>query len=395
MSTKRTTIGILALSTISLAGIFITPIIGLVAQAFPDASLSNIQMIVSVSTLTALVGAWGTGKLVQLLSRKTVAMIGVAGILIFGLLPLITHTNLTIVIVLSSLMGICLGFINNTLPAFISDHYDMEARQSMMGRQVAFASIGAMVFIYAAGMLGKISWYHAYLVYAFAAVILLIICFTLPRDKVSDAKGKSSKFSLTEAMTPKIWMLVIVGFFFLIANNAYSNNLALLVEQNGLGDSGTTGLATTIGQLGGLIAGLLIGRLTKFAANHLMMIGFIIEGTALLIIGMATSLPELFIGCFLTGVGLSVYYAQAPFLVTILEKPYLIPLGIAAMTTANALGGFASPVLVNAINSLMGSTASGAMYIGAAMALIIAAILGVTNYQKHCLESISDHETQK
>ena len=45
MSTKRTTIGILALSTISLAGIFITPIIGLVAQAFPGASLSNIQMI--------------------------------------------------------------------------------------------------------------------------------------------------------------------------------------------------------------------------------------------------------------------------------------------------------------------------------------------------------------
>lgn len=203
MSTKRTTIGILALSTISLAGIFITPIIGLVAQAFPGASLSNIQMIVSVSTPTALVGAWGTGKLVQLLSRKTVAMIGVAGILIFGLLPLITHTNLTIVIALSSLMGICLGFINNTLPAFIPDHYDMEARHSMMGRQVAFASIGAMVFIYAAGMLGKISWYHAYLVYAFAAVILLIICFTLPRDKVSDAKGKSSKFSLTEAMTPK------------------------------------------------------------------------------------------------------------------------------------------------------------------------------------------------
>ena len=115
MSTKRTTIGVLALSTISLAGIFITPIIGLVAQAFPDASLSIIQMIVSVSTLTALVGAWGTGKLVQLLSRKTVAMIGAAGILIFGLLPLIAHTNLTIVIALSSLMGICLGFINLSL----------------------------------------------------------------------------------------------------------------------------------------------------------------------------------------------------------------------------------------------------------------------------------------
>ena len=203
MSTKRTTVGILALSTISLAGIFITPVIGLVAQAFPDASLSNVQMIVSVSTLTALVGAWGTGKLVQLLSRKTVAMIGAAGILIFGLLPFVAHTSLTIVIALSGLMGVCLGFINNTLPAFISDHYDMEHRQSMMGRQVAFASIGAMVFIYAAGMLGKISWYHAYLVYAFAAVILLIIGFTLPKDKLSENEGDAPKFSLMEAMTPK------------------------------------------------------------------------------------------------------------------------------------------------------------------------------------------------
>ena len=190
-------------------------------------------------------------------------------------------------------------------------------------------------------------------------------------------------------------MLIIAGFFFLIANNAYSNNLALLVEQNGLGDSGTAGLATTIGQLGGLITGLLIGRIAKFVANHLLMIGFIIEGVALLAIGLATSLPVLIIGCFLAGAGLSVYYAQAPFLVTVLEKPYLIPLGIATMTTANALGGFASPVLVNAINTLMGSTASGAMFIGAAVALAIAIVLGVTNYQKHCLESINTTEAQE
>ena len=81
------------------------------------------------------------------------------------------------------------------------------------------------------------------------------------------------------------------------------------------------------------------------------------------------------------------YYAQAPFLVTVLEKPHLIPLGIAAMTTANALGGFASPVLINAVNSLFGSKASGAMFIGAAVALAAAAALAASRYQKHCLES--------
>ncbi len=57
MTIKKSTIGILALSMITLSGIFITPIISLVAQAFPDTSTSVIQMIVSASTLTALIGA--------------------------------------------------------------------------------------------------------------------------------------------------------------------------------------------------------------------------------------------------------------------------------------------------------------------------------------------------
>ena len=387
MKTTRVTIGVLTLSMISLAGIFITPIIGLIAQAFPDASLSSVQMIVSVSTLTALVGAWATGKLTQMLSRKTVATIGILGVLIFGLLPFFVHSSLTVAIAMSALMGVCLGLINNTLPAFISDHYDMESRQGMMGRQVAFASIGAMIFIYLAGVLGTFAWYYAYLVYLAAAVVLLVCLFTLPKDEAHVEDGNTPRFSITEAMTPKIWALVIAGFCFLIANNAYSNNLALLVEQNGLGDSGTAGLATTIGQLGGLIAGLLIGRLAKFAANHLLALGFAVEGVALLTIGLSTSLPTLILGCFLAGAGLSVYYAQAPFLVTVLEKPHLIPLGIAAMTTANALGGFASPVLINAVNGLFGSRASGAMLIGATVALAAAVALAASRYQKHCLEA--------
>ncbi|OZG59445.1 MFS transporter [Bifidobacterium lemurum] len=389
MRIAKPTIGILTLSMISLSGIFITPVIGLVAEAFPQASLSSVQMIVSVSTLTALVGAWCTGKLVQLFSRKTVALLGIAGVLVFGFLPFIVHSSLSVVIALSGCLGVCLGLINNTLPAFISEHYDVEQRQGMMGKQVAFASIGAMVFIYAAGMLGTVAWYYAYLVYLFAAIVLLVCWFTLPKDAVAeDGNRGEQKFSITQALTPKVLFLLAAGFFFLIANNAYSNNLALLVAQNNLGDSGTAGLATTIGQLGGLIAGLLIGRLAKRITNHLLMLGFVIEGVALLVVGFAPNLLVLVIGCFFVGAGLSVYYAQAPFLITVLEKPYLIPLGIAAMTTANALGGFASPVVVNAINGLFGSTAAGAMCIGATMALIVAVVLGVTNYQKHCLDAV-------
>ncbi|TPF92572.1 hypothetical protein BW14_08515 [Bifidobacterium sp. UTBIF-68] len=147
MNALKTRIGILSLSSITLSGIFIVPIIGMVAQAFPDSSLSGVQMIISASTLTALVGAWLTGKLASVLSRKTVALIGAGGILLFGMLPYFIHSGLAAVIAFSALMGVCLGFINNILPTLISVHYEGEQRQSVMGQQVAVASIGAMVFM--------------------------------------------------------------------------------------------------------------------------------------------------------------------------------------------------------------------------------------------------------
>ena len=49
MSNMQTKVGILSPSSITLSGIFIVPVIGLVAQAFPDSSLSSVQMIVSAS----------------------------------------------------------------------------------------------------------------------------------------------------------------------------------------------------------------------------------------------------------------------------------------------------------------------------------------------------------
>ncbi|MBW3090017.1 MFS transporter [Bifidobacterium miconisargentati] len=391
MNAVKTRIGILSLSSITLSGIFIVPIIGLVAQAFPDSSLSGVQMIISASTLTALVGAWLTGKLASILSRKTVALIGAGGILLFGLLPYFIHSSLAAVVAFSALMGVCLGFINNILPTLISVHYEGEARQSLMGQQVAVASIGAMVFMSVAGKLATAQWYDAYLVYLFAALVLVVCAFTLPSENGEKAEAGQERqsgpsVSVREAMNGKLWFLVVAGFLFLLANNAYSNNLSLLVEQRGLGDAGTAGLVSTIGQLGGLLAGLLVGVMVRFVKNHLLMVGFLVEGLSLLLLGFSNSLPLLIIGSFLAGAGLSLYYAQAPFLVTVIEKPYLIPLGIAAMTTANALGGFASPVVVNLVNGLFGSTAAGAMFIGAAIALIGAVALGVTGFQRKCLE---------
>ena len=392
MNALKTRIGILSLSSITLSGIFIVPIIGMVAQAFPDSSLSGVQMIISASTLTALVGAWLTGKLASVLSRKTVALIGAGGILLFGMLPYFIHSSLAAVIAFSALMGVCLGFINNILPTLISVHYEGEQRQSVMGQQVAVASIGAMVFMSMAGKLATAQWYHAYLVHLFAAVVLIVCAFTIPAENgENEEKGKSHgsgpEVSIREAMNGKLWFLVIAGFFFLLANNAYSNNLSLLVEQRGLGDAGTAGLVSTIGQLGGLLAGLCVGLLVKFVRNHLLMVGFLVEGLALLLLGFAANLPLLIIGSFLAGAGLSLYYAQAPFLVTMIEKPYLIPMGIAAMTTANALGGFASPVTVNLINGMFGSSAAGAMFIGAVIALAGAVALGVSDFQRKCLET--------
>lgn len=385
-------IGILSLATLTLSGIFITPIIAQIAQAFPDEGAASVQLLISVNTLTNLVGAWLVPYLRKIFSLKSIALLATVGIGVFGLLPVVWHNSLWILITFAGCMGVFLGFLATVLPTLISENFDGQERQTIMGQQVAFSSIGAMIFILAVGKLGTISWYIAYSVYAVAFILCVIAAIMIPserkNEKEVDDKGIST--SPPNIFTLKAIVLLLCGFLFVAMMTAYNNNISLIAVENNYGDSGFVGVISMVNQIGGLLAGLLIGVLIRFVKTHMYSIAFICEGAGFLLIALFPTLWGVLAGSFLAGMGLSFYYAQAPFLMSVIQKPWFISAGIAVLTTANGVGGFASPFIVNSLSAVIsGGSAAGTLLVSGVILLSIALVLITTNFQANCMKERS------
>lgn len=115
-----------------------------------------------------------------------------------------------------------------------------------------------------------------------------------------------------------------------------------------------------------------------------------LEGCALLLIAFANNAVLLFIASFLAGAGLSTFFAQGPLLIMVLVQPILIPMGMGVLSTANCIGGFLSPTIINSLNqAFIGSSAQGAMIVGGTISLVVALVAAVSNFQKRCMQKMA------
>lgn len=381
-------VGIYALSMLSMATLVTSPVMGSIIQSFPGKGVSQVQMILSIANLTGIIAAFIVGRLALSISKRTIALTGALGTCLFGLISYFFSTNLTALIILSGLIGVTVGFITIVIPGLIAENFSVEDRQSAMGKHVFFVSIGTMFLMFTSGFLGGQAWHNAYFTYLFAGVIFLVSFFCLPKNKTIVEQQNEEKHSLKEVLNKKVLAIAAMGFCFMVVNNAFNNNISILVTEQGFGSSEIAGTLTMIAQFGGLLAGLTIGKIAKITKSYTIMTSFAVQGFSFIVLFLAGSVPLLIIGSFISGVAQAMFFSQAPFLITISVHPILISMGMAVLSTANALGGFLSPSIINGLNQAMiGFSAQGAMAIGAILSFVVAIIASFANVRSRKLET--------
>lgn len=114
-------IAILALGTMSMVSLAISPSYAAIAQAF-KASNTMVQMLTSIANLAALIAGLMVGRLVSgSMSRKKIVVTAVALICIGGLLPLAIHGSMGILIVFSAIIGFGQGMVTNMVQILITE----------------------------------------------------------------------------------------------------------------------------------------------------------------------------------------------------------------------------------------------------------------------------------
>ena len=383
---SKTRIGVLAVSSMGMAALAITPSYAAIAKNF---ALSNtgVQMLTSFPNLFMMIAGLLMGRLTATkINIKTLTLVMIAMTGSGGLLPLVYNTNFIFLVICSCLVGLGQGACTNLSQVLISQMLPSTEQQSTMGLTTTFTNLGGIIFIMGGGQLAAGSnWINNYWIYLFAVLDFIIVLCLVPfkplavneesEQKVSDAneKIKINKYVFYSAF----W-----AFCTMLLNNVLNNNIAIFITEKHLGSTSQAALTSTISLIGGLLCGFIVGKIGKKFKYSSIALALLLYGLSYLLIGFGSTLITVLIGSFVVGAAMSIAMGQFAYLISTVVNKKSVSMALGVYQAINPIGGVISPFVVNPLTNIFhGST--NVFIVSGVLALILSGIAILGHYQKN------------
>jgi MFS family permease len=382
---SKTRIGVLAVSSMGMAALAITPSYAAIAKNF---ALSNtgVQMLTSFPNLFMMLAGLLMGRLTaSKINIKTLTLIMIALTGVGGLLPLVYNTNFVFLVICSCLVGLGQGACTNLSQVLISRMLPAKEQQSTMGLTTTFTNLGGIIFIMGGGQLAAgSSWVNNYWIYLFAILVFIVVLCLVPfnplpvneevkQKKETDTKIKINKYVFYSAF----W-----AFCTMLLNNVLNNNIALFIAEKHLGSTSQAALTSTISLIGGLLCGFVVGQIGKKFKHSSIALALLLYGLSYLLIGFGASLITAFIGSFVAGAAMSIAMGQFAYLISTVVNKKSVSMALGVYQAINPIGGVISPFVVNPLTNMFHG-ATNVFVVSGVLALILAAIALFGHYQKN------------
>ena len=379
---SKTRIGVLAVSSMGMAALAITPSYAAIAANF---SLSNtsVQMLTSLPNLFMMLAGLLIGKLTATkLNLKTLTLSAVVLVIIGGFLPLAFHTNFIFLLFCSCLVGLGQGACTNLSQVLISQMLPETERQSTMGLTTTFTNLGGIVFIMGGGQLAATSgWINNYWIYLFSLLILIVVITLVPMHPAA-VSGNQQDTGEQIKLNKYVFYCAFWGFCTLLLNNVFNNNISLFVVEEKLGATSQAALTSTISLIGGMLCGLIVGVIGKRFKYSSITISFILYGLSYLLIGFGHSLWLAFVGSFIVGAAMSIAMGQFPYLISISVGKNSVSMALGVYVAIYSIGGVVSPFVVNPLTKLVAGMGINVFVVSGIIALILGVICMGLQFQK-------------
>jgi MFS family permease len=362
-----------ASSLTAMAGATIAPSLPALTRHFaevPDVDLL-VKLVLTAPGLAIAVCAPLAGLLADKWGRRPTLAIGVALYVLSGASGLVVD-GIAALLVGRVLLGVAVALVMTSATALIGDLTAPADRARTSGLQAAAMGIGGVVFLLLGGVLAEFSWRGPFAVYLLPIVLLPLIPMFLPaRSFAAAAPGAAPARMPWRAVMP------IFAFGFLSMVVFYIIPIQLPFHMNGLGVASTAmagvGIATAT-SCSAIASMVLVARLkARVGISGTLAASFGIVALGFGVVGLAPSLPVLFVGLGIAGAGLGL---QMPLLVSMLQTAAPAELrGRAAggYTMAVFLGQFVSPFVHGPTSRLVGY--DGAFLAVAAACLVTIAVV--------------------
>lgn len=321
----------------------------------------EVGIIITLSSAVYALAARSWGRRSDLLGRRRVLLVGLAGytlgtLLFAGLFwlgmqdwlrGLLLWTCLVLARCAQSLV------MAGTMPAanaYMSDITGPDTRTAGMARLGAASSTGTIIGPAAGGLLAAASLLAPLLLAAaITAVAFLAVLWWLPESPRHDAAGGGGRGEALAFLDPRYRRVLLVAIAMLVGYSVVQQTLAFYFQDilalPSQAAARQVGLALMLSAAVALLAqGLLVQRL-RWPAPRLTRAGVAALVAGSLLLGLAASLPALYLGVGLCGLGIGLAYPACMAMAS-LAVPAEEQGALAGLTSAvPALGSIIGPVL--------------------------------------------------
>ncbi len=360
--------GLLVMSLTMACNSALAPILAEVGKFFPDAGDSAIQIVLTLINLTTLPAMILEPMLEPKITKRDIAVIGTALMLIGGLMPQVLNSQLWMLYAASVVIGVGLSFVVVTSSSLISDYFTGLDKSRVMGFQSIFVSIGGTIIAKGSGLLTAMAgWKRGYLVFLIALPIIIIILLTVPKGETTPQAEKGEKSGISGSMVYFGALCLITGIF--VAT--FNTNIAMYIDRKGIGDASTAGTVASIMQVIGIVGGLILGFVVKTFKRFTIGASILVMAAGTALVGLTTSFPTICVGAVLVGIGFAIRNPGAVTFGANMVPAAQASLAIAIISATYNVGNFISSYVVNPLANMLGEDIANRFIVSAAALAVI------------------------
>ena len=213
--------------------------IAAIAKSFPKEPISKVQMLSTIPQLGQVIATLIFTWLTYIMTRKNISLVAILFVIVGGLIPAFYNSNLNIILACMIAIGFGTGLISNVGPVLLQEHFEGEARATVMGWSVGVNSVGMMAFTAIGSALGSTDWRNLFWIYAVGVVILLVTYFMVPQDtrlkREKNSSGKASIWATLKNVNKLAYIYLLITFFTSIAMTMFMANQSIVLAGKGMG----------------------------------------------------------------------------------------------------------------------------------------------------------------
>ncbi len=260
----------------------------------------------------------------------------------------------------------------------IADYFNGQERQKFVGIQIAFMSLGGILFIGLGGVLADFGWRYPFLIYLFSLLVLPLSIMFLEEPELIQKRNNEA----TSIKAPSIiWMLffntmMMWIIFFLIPIQIPFHLKAIGIEKNAL-IGAAIAMSTAFSAISSFSYSKLKGRFSFLA---IFSIGYLLMAVGFICISVSNSYALVVIAMMLSGLGMGMMIPNTNMWVMKIAPPEIRGKEIGKLTTFWFLGQFLSPIIIFPVLSVL--SLSSTFMVAAGLLLAMSCTFLVFNFSK-------------